>query len=123
MTPRGIIAAAQYAPTAPKMTKFAQGVAAVIHSSHEQSVPCSLAHNSSTSFQKLLRRHHRLPTRSTSRIPPHDAHLEKMDLSYPIDGAGTSQAEPYQPSRYQSPPLPDRHTNIFYYRRRYRRLS
>ncbi|XP_057527797.1 serine/threonine-protein phosphatase 7 long form homolog [Amaranthus tricolor] len=38
MTPRGIIAAAQYAPAAPTLTQLAQGTAAVINSSQEEPV-------------------------------------------------------------------------------------
>ena len=30
--------------------------------------------------------------------PAYDYHLEEMDLSYPVDVAGTSQAGPSQPS-------------------------
>ena len=55
--------------------------------------------------------------------PPHDVHLEEMDMSYPVDGVGTSQAGPSQPSQYQSPLLPERHANTSYYRRRRRRPS
>ena len=53
--------------------------------------------------------------------PPHDVHLEEMDLSYPGDVAGNSQDGPSQPSQYQSPPLPERHVNTSYYLRRRRR--
>ena len=53
--------------------------------------------------------------------PPYDVHLEEMDLSYPGGVARTLQAGPSQPSKYQSPPLTERHTNASYYRRRRRR--
>ena len=32
--------------------------------------------------------------------PAYDYHLEEIDLSYPVDVAGTSQAGPSQPSQY-----------------------
>ena len=51
----------------------------------------------------------------------YDSYLEEMDLSYPVDLRGTSQAEPFQPSQYQSSPLSERHTNASYYCRRRRR--
>ena len=53
--------------------------------------------------------------------PAYNYHLEEMDLSYPVDVAGTSQAGPSQPSQYQSPPLLERHPNASYYCRRRRR--
>ena len=46
--------------------------------------------------------------------PPHDVHLEEVDLSYPEHGMRTLQAGP---SQYQSPPLLERHTNTSYYYR------
>ena len=52
--------------------------------------------------------------------PPQDIHLEEVDLSYPEHGSGTLQA---RPSQYQSPPLPERHKNASYYRRRRKRPS
>ena len=53
--------------------------------------------------------------------PPYNVHLEEIDLSYPGDVAGILQAGLSKPSKYQSPPLPERHTNASYYRRRHRR--
>ena len=53
-------------------------------------------------------------------FPAYDFHLEETDLSYPVDVAETSQAGPSQPSQYQSPPLPERHTIGSYYHRRRR---
>ena len=64
------------------------------------------------------------PTTSHTHMacsPSYDYHLEEMDHSYPVDAAGTSQAGPSQPSQYQSPPLPERHANASFYRRRRRR--
>ena len=51
--------------------------------------------------------------------PPYDVHFEKMDLSYPDDAVRTSA----HPSKYQSPLLPERHTNTSYYRRRRNQLD
>ncbi len=48
--------------------------------------------------------------------PPHaDVHLEEVDLTCPNYGVGTSQG--VGSSRYQSPPLPERHATASYYRR------
>lgn len=55
--------------------------------------------------------------------PPHDFHLEEMDLSCLGDVGGSSQAGPSQPSQYQAPSLPECHMNASYYRRRSRRPS
>ncbi len=57
-----------------------------------------------------------------SSSPAREDHLEEMDLPYLADDAGPSQpTQPSQSSQYQSPPLPERHTNASYYRRRRRR--
>ena len=63
------------------------------------------------------------PATADARVssPAYDFHLEEIDLSYPVGVARTSQAGPSQPSQYQSPPLPERHTNTSYYHRRCRR--
>ena len=63
------------------------------------------------------------PTTADTHVssPAYDYHLEEMEHSYPVDDAGTSQVGPSQLSQYQSPPLPKRHSNGFYYRRRRRR--
>ncbi|XP_057540656.1 serine/threonine-protein phosphatase 7 long form homolog [Amaranthus tricolor] len=104
MTPRGIIAAAHYAPAAPTMTQFAQGTTAVMRYSHEEPVR-EIAQGMlvGTQFQ------HFIPEVAAESSPAiahthvsslaYDYHLEEMDLSYPVDIAGTSQAEPSQPSR------------------------
>ena len=42
------------------------------------------------------------PTATDMQVssPPHDILLEEIDLSYPSDVAGSSQAGPSQPSQY-----------------------
>ena len=67
-----------------------------------------------------MKRLHLLLAKSKSKSLPQNIHLEKVDLSYPEHGSGTSQAGP---SQYQSPPLSKQHTNASYYRRRRKRPS
>ena len=98
----------------------------MIRSSHEESVR-EIAHGMllGTQFQHFILEVAAESSPATANVhvssPPYDVHLKEMDLSYPSDVAGTSQAGPSQPSKYQSPPLPERHTNTSYYRRRRRR--
>ncbi|XP_057543503.1 uncharacterized protein LOC130821735 [Amaranthus tricolor] len=120
MTPRGIIAAAPYAPVAPTMTQFAQGATAVKRYSHEDPVR-EIAQGMlvGTQFQHFIPEVAAESSPATTHMhvssPAYDYHLEEMDLSFPVDVAGTSQAGPSQPSQYQSPPLPERHLNASYY--------
>ncbi|XP_057519959.1 uncharacterized protein LOC130800448 [Amaranthus tricolor] len=123
MTPHGIIAAAHYAPAAPMMTQFAQCAAAVMRYSHEEPVR-EIAQGMlvGTQFQHFIPEVAAESSLATTHMhvssPAYDYHLEEMDLSYPVDVTGTSQAAP---SQYQSPPLPERHPNAFYYCKRHRR--
>ncbi|XP_057541456.1 uncharacterized protein LOC130820198 [Amaranthus tricolor] len=118
--------AAHYAPAAPTMTQFAQGAATVIRYSHKDPVR-EIAHGMlvGSQFQHFIPEvaAESLPTTAHTHVssPSYDYHLEEIDLSYPLDVAGTSQAGPSQPSQYQSPPLPKRHPSASYYRRRRRR--
>ncbi|CAO2814108.1 unnamed protein product [Amaranthus hypochondriacus] len=71
MTPRGFIVASQYAPIAPINTQFVwqPSFDLAMSSPFERLCrACSLAHSSSTSYRKLLRRHQWLPARSKSRL-------------------------------------------------------
>ncbi|CAO2836089.1 unnamed protein product [Amaranthus hypochondriacus] len=125
MTPRGFVAASQYASAAPVMTQFAQGAAAVIQSSHEQPVR-EIANNilHGTQFQHFIPVVAEETSPTTLEVQPSspakDIHLQEVDLSYPLHGSGSSQAGS---SQYQSPLLPERHTNVSYYRRRRKRPS
>ncbi|CAO2836184.1 unnamed protein product [Amaranthus hypochondriacus] len=118
MTPRGVTEAAQYTPAAPTMTQFAQGVAAVIRTTHEEPVR-EIAQGVlfGTQFQHFIPE-----VAAGSSSPAREVHLEEMDLSYTADDAGPSQpTQPSQSSHYQTPPRPDLNPNDSYYRRRRRR--
>ena len=101
----------------------AQGAADVMRYSQEEPVR-EIAHGMlvGSQFQHFIPEvaAESSPTTAHSHVssPAYDYHLEEMDHSYPVDAAGTSQAGP---SQYQSPPLPERHPNASYYRRRRRR--
>ncbi|XP_057534009.1 serine/threonine-protein phosphatase 7 long form homolog [Amaranthus tricolor] len=127
MTPRAILETAHYAPAAPTMTQFTQGAADVMRYSQEEPVR-EIAHGMlfGSQFQHFIPEvaAQHSPTTSHTHMacsPSYDYHLEEMDHSYPVDAAGTSQAVPSRPSQYQSPPLPERHANASFYRRRRRR--
>ncbi|XP_057523596.1 uncharacterized protein LOC130803497 [Amaranthus tricolor] len=95
MTPRGIMAAAQYTPAASTMTHFAQGIASVISSSQEEPVR-EIAQGilRGTQFQHFISEvtapHTTIYEYGSS--PHHaDVHLEEVDLTCPDYGAGSSQ--------------------------------
>ena len=104
----------------------AQGAAAVMRYSQEEPVR-EIAHGmlAGTQFQHFIPEVAPQSSPTTGHThassPSYDYHLEEMDHSYPVEVAGTSQAGPSQPTQYQSPPLPERHPNASYYRRRRRR--
>ncbi|XP_057527532.1 uncharacterized protein LOC130806456 [Amaranthus tricolor] len=111
MTPRAIFATAHYAPSVPTMTQFTQDAADVMRYSHEEPV------------REILSAVESSPTTAHTHVssPTYDYHLEEMGHSYPVDVAGISQAGLSQPLQFQSLPLPERHPNASYYRRRHRR--
>ncbi|XP_057532807.1 uncharacterized protein LOC130810684 [Amaranthus tricolor] len=127
-TPRGIITTSHYASAAPTMTQFAQGAAAVMRYSHEEPVR-EIAQGMlvGTQFQHFISEvtMESTPAIADVHVSSHayDYHMEEIDLSYPVDVAGTLQARPLQPSQYESANLPERHSNASYYRRRRRRLT
>ena len=90
----------------------AQGTAAVMRHDHEKSVR-EIAQGMlvGTQFQHFIPEVVAKSSLATAHThvssPAYDYHLEKMDLSCPVDVAGTSHAGPSQPSQYQSPSLPD----------------
>ena len=84
-------------------------MAAVIGSSHEQPVrEITRGMLLGTQFQHFIPEVAEEVSPAGGKVqfssPPHEAHLEEVDLSYPEHGSGTSQAGPLQ---YQSPPLPE----------------
>ena len=92
-------------------------MAAVIRTTHEEPVR-EIAQGVllGTQFQHFIPE---VPSESSTpnvdvhnASPSHDVHLEEMDLTYPVDVAGPSQA-----SQYQSPPV----SELRAYRRRRRR--
>ncbi|XP_057526211.1 uncharacterized protein LOC130805455 [Amaranthus tricolor] len=91
MTPRAILEAAHYAPAAPTMTQFAQGAANVMRYSQEEPVR-EIAHGMLVGSQFQ----HFIPEVATQHSPT---------ISH----------------THMSPPLPERHANASFYRRRRRR--
>ena len=98
-------------------------MAAVIHSSHEEPVR-EIAQGMllGTQFQHFIPEVAAKSSPATADLhvssPTHDVHLEEMDLLYPDDVAGTSQAGPSQQITVLVPSLLELHTNTSYYRRR-----
>ena len=74
-----------------------------------------------TQFQHFILEVDAESSTATTHTHVSSSAYEEMDLSYPVDVAWTSQAGPLQPSQYQSPPLPERHSNASYYCRKCRR--
>ena len=94
-------------------------MAAMISSTHEEPV-CEIAQGIllRTQFQHFIPEvaEPAQPSTDVQRSsPPPGVHLEEIDVTYPHDGAESSQ--------YQSSPLPDCHMTAYYYRKKRKRHS